>query len=92
MNSSADKEQVACVDVLRMAILEARVWGWQGDVNAERLGDLMDAVHNIPTLIGDWNPEGVDDIKRELETYERKWAQDGGPCLRTRFETVVSQQ
>ena len=90
MNSSANKDRAACVDVLRMAILEARIWGWEGNVDAERLGDLMDAVHNIPSLIANWNANGVDDIKREIETYERKWGQNGGPCLRTRFETVVN--
>ena len=44
----------ACLRVIYMASLDARVAGWSGDVNAERLADLMDAIHNIPSLILNW--------------------------------------
>lgn len=37
-----------------MAILEARASAWQADVNPERLADLMDAIHNLPTLVQHW--------------------------------------
>jgi len=69
MNIPPDAELKACLEIIRMAVLEARVWGWQKDVPAEQLADLMDAVHNIPTIIQNWNNESLKDISREIKSY-----------------------
>ena len=79
----------ACLRVIYVASLDARVAGWSGDVNAERLADLMDAIHNIPSLILNWENCDEDLLKSMLLEYERKW-QDEGPCLRTIYEQGVS--
>ena len=72
-----ETELFACLDVMRHAILLARVWGWEGVVPAEQLADLMNAVHNIPGTIMHWDLRQDEEIKRELEVYERKWAKNG---------------
>ncbi len=85
-----ETELFACLDVMRHAILQARVWGWEGVVPAEQLADLMNAVHNIPGRIMHWDARQDEEIKRELEAHERKWARDGGPCLCTQYEQLVN--
>ena len=81
----------ACLRVIYMASLDARVAGWNGDVNAERLADLMDAIHNIPNLIQHWENCDEDLLKSMLLDYERKW-RDDGPCLRTIYEQELAKQ
>ena len=50
----------ACLYVLYRAAIDARLLGWKGEHEGltrdecRRLGDLMDAVHNIPGLAADW--------------------------------------
>ena len=72
-----------------MAILDARVAGWQSDVNPERLAALMDAIHNIPGLVRNWESCDQDLLKSKLLDYERKWRSDG-PCLRTIYEQFLA--
>lgn len=79
------------MEVVRWAILQARVWGWQNDVPAEQLADLMDAVHNIPYLVEHWENCDQAWLKRSLEDYERKWAKSDGPCLRTMYEQALTK-
>jgi hypothetical protein len=72
-----------------MAILDARASGWQSDVNPERLADLMDAIHNLPTLVQHWDTCDQARLKNMLLDYERKWGNSGGPCLRTIYEQAL---
>jgi hypothetical protein len=44
----------ACMAVMFQASLGCRSWGWSGEVSAEHLADLMDAIHNIPALVRQW--------------------------------------
>ncbi len=81
----------ACLRVIYMASLDARVAGWGGDVNAERLADLMDAIHNIPGLILNWENCDEDLLKSMLLDYEQKW-RDEGPSLYTLYEQELSSQ
>lgn len=85
-----EPELFACLDVMKHAILQARVWGRESDVPTEQLADLMHSVHNIPGAILHWDAKQDEDIKRELEGYERKWARLGGPRLRTHYEQLVN--
>ena len=83
-----EREMSACMRVIYMAALDARVAGWQGDVDAERLADLMDAVHNIPNIVQNWTSNEEDLLKSMLLDYERKWKTDG-PCLRTIYDQAL---
>ena len=91
MAIAPDPQLRACLRVVYMASIDARMAGWSGDVNAERLADLMDAIHNIPHLIQNWDQCNEDLLKSNLLDYERKWF-DAGPCLRTIYEHELSKR
>lgn len=75
---------------MRTAILQARVWGWSGRVPAEQLADLMDAVHDLPTVIQHWD-DLEHTIKNSLESYDQKWAKsvDGEHGLFGLYERIL---
>lgn len=72
-----------------MAVLDARVVGRQSNVEPERLADLMDAIHNIPSLVQHWEHCDEELLKEMLLDYERRW-QKQGPCLRTIYEQALA--
>jgi hypothetical protein len=86
MTLPRNEELKACLELIRMAILDARVWGWQGDVPAEQVADLMDAVHNIPSIIENWSNDSPMEILREIESYDKKWSSTGSHILKSRYE------
>jgi hypothetical protein len=55
-----DSALAACLAVLSRACISARMLGWAGEENglarecAAELAHLMDAVHNIPYLLQNW--------------------------------------
>jgi hypothetical protein len=59
----------ACLAVLRRAITLAR--NEHGLV--EQTTDVMDAVHPIPDLIGDWHDGADAQLRRNLERCDAKW-------------------
>ena len=69
----------ACLRVLYVATLEARLIGYGGHErglspdDSDRLADLADAVHNLPDLVRRW--EEVDEriLRGMLEDYDKKW-------------------
>ena len=63
----------AGMHVLYWTFLKARVWGWSGDVNPAMLADLMDAVHNVPHMIGNWTEETDARLRRELSSFDERW-------------------
>jgi hypothetical protein len=80
------------MEILRDAVLQARMWGWDGNVPAEQLADLMDAVHNIPGVVQHWEACEDEHLKMALESYERKWGKSGGSDLRTHYEQLLKSQ
>ncbi len=82
----------ACVAVLYRASITCRMWGWSGEVQAEHLADLMDAIHNIPNLVKDWRRCDVELLRSSfLQVYQLKWAGRGGLALADIFDEVVSE-
>jgi hypothetical protein len=81
----------ACMAVLSWASLACRAWGWSGEVTAEHLADLMDAIHNIPDLVQDWERCDVELLRKSyLLAYQQKWAGRGGLALCDIFDAVVA--
>jgi hypothetical protein len=76
--------------VLYRAILACRMWGWRGEVPAEHLADLMDAIHNLPELIQHWEQCDVELLRGMLGDYERKWLDRGGLALLKIFDGIVA--
>jgi hypothetical protein len=44
-----------------------------GDMSREKLGDLMDAVHNIPELLNRWEECDEPSLRSALESYDKRW-------------------
>ena len=59
----------AYLAVLRDATIYARNWA-VGDISPEKLGDLMDAVHNIPELLNRWEECDEPSLRSALESYD----------------------
>ncbi len=93
MPASATKLN-ACLEVMRDAILQARMWARSGSVPSGQLADLMDAVHDIPTAIQHWEDLPDDAMKRSLRAYDEKWPKsvDGTNGLLALYETVLKSQ
>jgi hypothetical protein len=80
----------ACMAVLYRSAIFCRVWGWSGEVSAEHLADLMDAIHNIPELVRHWERCDVELLRGMLGDYECKWAGRGGLALLQIFDGIVA--
>jgi hypothetical protein len=63
--------------VIRHAILDARAAAWSGAVEKEWIADLMDAVHNIPGFINDWQRCDEGPLRDRLRHYDEQWASKG---------------
>jgi hypothetical protein len=82
----------ACLTVLYRATIACRVWGWSGQVSPEHLADLMDAIHNIPQLIREWERCDVELLRTAfLQVYEKKWLGRGGLPLCQIFDEIIAQ-
>jgi hypothetical protein len=86
----------ACLTVLQRSLLACRMWGWAGQTAAEHpvspahLADLMDALHNIPELLRDWERCDVELLRGMLGDYELKWRDHGGLALLQVFDGIVA--
>jgi hypothetical protein len=87
----------ACLEVVYMATLETRALAW-GNVRLirrlsrrrqEQVADLMDAIHNIPHLLNDWERCDQDWLRRTLLAYDEKWAATGGVRLARVYDEKV---
>jgi hypothetical protein len=81
----------ACLEVIRFAILNARSAAWRNDVSADQLADLMDAVHNLPTLINNWGSCNQLRLREMLEGYDTKWANSGTKLLSI-YDGVIAKR
>lgn len=83
----------ACMKVVYHAAVYARSWGYSGKVDANNIADLMDAIHNIPELIQNWERCDVQLLRMSfLGAYQDKWARHGGPPLRDIFDKAVEKK
>lgn len=79
----------ACMTVVYRALLHARRMGYSGTVDAAHIADLMDAVHNIPDLVQNWDRCDIELIRTYLKAYEEKWAARGGAALCEIFDQKI---
>jgi hypothetical protein len=78
------------------AILQARLLGWgfpsagsSGTVQYEQIADLMDAIHNLPGAMQNWEKCDQDWLRQCLKAYDDKWGSDGGRLLEV-YDLAVS--
>lgn len=82
----------ACLEVLYRATIDARMLGWAGErdgispADAKRLGDLMDAVHNLPWLAANWERCDEALLRAMLGDYD---ARHGRSLLET-YDRIVA--
>lgn len=86
----------ACLEVLYLATLKARALGWSGEregLSAERsarLGELMDAVHNLPSLVQNWDACNEEHLRAMLRDYDARWKD--GESLLAHYDRVVADE
>jgi hypothetical protein len=89
-----DAKLAACLHVLHRAAIDARLLGWKGEQEgltreeSKRLGDLMDAVHNIPVLAADWERCNEQLLRDMLGDYD---ARHGGGLL-AEYDGIVAER
>ena len=83
----------ACMAVVCRALLHARLMGYSGTVDAAQLADLMDAVHNIPDLVRNWECCDIEYMRTAfLKAYDDKGNGRGGLDLCGIFDQAVAGQ
>jgi hypothetical protein len=83
----------ACMSVVRLAVLHARRMGWSGQVQPDHLADLMDAIHNVPELVQNWETCDVDFMREGFfRAYDRKWAAVSGFSMCKAFDNALGKQ
>lgn len=71
---------VAALEVLRYAAVHARMLGYEGHDaglpadKCDRLADLMDAVHELPRLLFEWERCDESLLRMILDDYDKRWA------------------
>ena len=79
----------ACLQIVYRASVIARMLGRRaGAKDHEQIADLMDAVHNIPVLVRQWDKCDVALLRSNLESYDRKW---NGALLRE-YDDIVEKR
>ncbi len=63
------------LEFVSRVILTARVMAWQNAPH-DRIADLMDAVHNLPSSLSRWHDFDQERFRRCLTVYDKKWPQD----------------
>src|SRR5687768_15414853 len=75
----------ACLEVMYYAVLEGRYLAWGNarlfnrlsSRRQEEIADRMDAIHNIPHLMRDWERCDQQWLRETLRSYYAKWPSAG---------------
>jgi hypothetical protein len=80
------------MSVMHWATLHARLMGWSGKVDAGHLADLMDAIHNIPELVQDWERCDLKFLRESFfRAYDTKWSAVSGFSMCATFDDALSK-
>ena len=78
-----DETLATYLEVIYIVVLRARAAAWQGD--AKRAGELLDSVHELPSLLTRW-PEVDEDLIWQFLEGVAKREEFGGWVERVRQE------
>jgi hypothetical protein len=79
MGFAPHPQLAACLDVLYRATISARMLGYEGhdaglpSNKCDQLAALIDAVHNIPHLVGDWDRCDESLLRGMLDDCDKLW-------------------
>ena len=95
MSLAPEPYRSACLAVMRRAIVDARFIAWGTSPlpkgRQEQVADLMDAVHNIPYLLNNWERCDQRLLRLFLESYDEKWVREGdGVRLANLYDEYVA--
>ena len=94
MTIAPERQLAACLKVLEYAILQARhLHGGcsPGDASiSDQVFDLLDAVHNIPSLLLRWDHADLDRLRADLQDYDECWGAQSVFCLLETYEKALS--
>jgi hypothetical protein len=85
------------LEVLFYATIHARALAWGNarllarlsKARQQQIADLMDAVHNIPHLLNDWDRCDQKMLRDFLLQYDTKWGQTGGLRLAEVYDRTI---
>ena len=64
--------------------------GWSREVDPEHLADLMDAIHNIPEMIENWERCDVEFMRTAFfKAYDEKWSSRSGLSMCQTFDQAL---
>ena len=64
--------------------------GLSSEVNANHLADMMDAIHNIPNCMIDWERCDVETLRDDLlKIYDNKWSMISKFSMCEVFDTAL---
>jgi hypothetical protein len=79
MSFAPAPQLAAALEVLHRAAIEARMLGYEGHqgglppTKCDQLAELMDAVHEIPRLLADWERCDESLLRGILADYDKRW-------------------
>ena len=93
--------RTACLRVIYYATIEARALAWSDAARPEerpprdrlrQIADLMDSVHNIPSLLNHWSECDEPMLRAFLRSYDEQWAGSGAYRLLDVYDRNVAGQ
>ena len=98
MSVAPEPYRTACLEAVFYAAIEARALAWQGanpepaaGSRYEQIADLMDAIHNIPHLVNDWERCDPNMLRSFLLSYDEKWADGRSYRLAKIYDEAVKR-
>ena len=83
----------ACLTLLENSIIYCRAACYSNKWTVEHVADLMDAIHNIPWLIQNWECCNIKFLRESfLQVYDKKWSGNGGLALCKIFDDIVAEK
>jgi len=100
MSLAPEPFRTACLEVIYHATVQARYIAWENHHFLTRLSKagqsqiaaLMDAIHNLPHLLNDWEKCDESWLRKSLEEYDHKWAKRGGIRLSEIYSNALAQE
>jgi hypothetical protein len=87
----------AGLESLRFALICCRNWTLRDDVPIRQVNELMEAIHEIPGMLANWEGHGIDELRTHFGCFDtRRWRtvmDDGAvvPDLVALFEQRLSE-
>ncbi len=80
----------AVLDTMKLGMVYCRNYSLNKNSNMAQINELMDAMHEVPSILSRWPEGALEEIKLHLSCFDhRKW--EGSPNLTSYLENVLEQ-